>query len=79
MVKNTFSTNNVMGDPFDGGVRDFETTAIAIYSVPPAEVTISGNHIHDNTIGIWLTNTVSGLGSNTFEDVTIPVKIEQPN
>jgi hypothetical protein len=79
VINNTFSTNNVMGDPFDGGVSDFETTAIAIYSVPPAEITISGNHIHNNTIGIWLTNTVTGLGSNTFDDVTTPVKIEQPN
>ena len=81
IIGNTFATNNVMGDPFDGGVSDFQTTAIAIYSVPTATLTITGNTIRSNAIGIWLTNTITALGlnDNKFENVATPVVVLPPN
>ena len=76
---NTFGTNNLLGDPFDGGVSDFETTAIAIYSVPPATMAIAGNVIRDNAIGLWLTNTISpgrpGITGNIFVNVGTQVSV----
>jgi len=81
IVGDTFGTNNLKGDPFDGGVSDFETTAIAVYSVPEAQMTISGNRIRNDTIGIWLTDTVdaAGLDSNRYEHVGTPVVVEPAN
>jgi parallel beta-helix repeat protein len=81
IVGNTFDTNNVKGDTFDGGVSDFDTTAIAVYSVPAVQMTISGNTIRNNRIGIWLTNTVqpTGLNTNTFVNVVYPVVFRPAN
>jgi nitrous oxidase accessory protein NosD len=81
IVDNTFGTNNVMGDAFDGGISNFQTTAIAVYSVPLANMTISGNLIHSDSVGIWLTSTVTavGLDANTFANVGTPVVVEPPN
>jgi nitrous oxidase accessory protein NosD len=78
VINNVFDTNNVGGDPFDGGVKDFETTGIAVYAVPPTAMTISGNVIRNNAIGVWLTNTVSasGLETNSFQSVTTPVVVQ---
>ncbi|HSY15763.1 MAG TPA: hypothetical protein VK816_07240 [Jatrophihabitantaceae bacterium] len=76
VIGNTFGTNNVLGDPFDGPpVTDFMTTAIAIFSVPPVHMTITGNKISNNAIGIWLSNTVTvtGLNHNTYHHVTTKV------
>ena len=55
-----------------------ETTGIAVYSVPPTSMTISGNTIRSNAIGIWLTNTVtaSGLETNIFQSVTTPIVVQ---
>ena len=73
VVGNDFGTNNVGGDGFDGppGPTNFATTAIAVYSAPTVEMTIRGNHIHDNAIGIWLSTTVTahGLTTNHFHNV----------
>ncbi|HTN81341.1 MAG TPA: hypothetical protein VMK16_16850 [Acidimicrobiales bacterium] len=81
VLNNVFDTNNVGGDPFDGGVKNFETTGIAVYSVPPTSMTISGNTIRNNAIGIWLTDTVtaSGLETNSFQSVTTPVVVQPAN
>ena len=81
IVDNTFDTNNVKGDTFDGGVSDFDTTAIAVYSVPAVQMTISGNTIRNNRIGIWLTNTVqaTGLNTNTFVNVVYPFVVRPAN
>lgn len=81
IIGNTFGTNNVMGDPFDGGVSDFQSTAIAIYSVPNTTLTITGNTIRSNTVGIFLTDPVTALGldDNRFENVGTPVVIQPAN
>jgi nitrous oxidase accessory protein NosD len=81
IVGNTFDTNNVKGDTFDGGVSDFDTTAIAVYSVPTSQLTITGNVIRNNRIGIWLTDTVTALGlnANTFQNVVMPVAVRPAN
>ena len=61
VVDNTFGTNNIGGDGFDGPVRpDFQTTAIAVYSAPPVDMTIRDNEIRNNEIGIWLSTIVTG-------------------
>jgi nitrous oxidase accessory protein NosD len=81
IIGNTFGTNNLMGDPFDGGVSNFETTAIAVYSVPAVQMTIANNKIENNAIGIWLTDTVTALGlpSNTYQNVTTPIVVQPAN
>jgi parallel beta-helix repeat protein len=78
VINNTFDTNNVGGDAFDGGIANFKTTGIAVYSVPPVQMTITGNTIRNNDVGIWLTDTVdaSGLSANTDHNVTTPVEVE---
>lgn len=77
IVGNVFATNNVAGDTFDGGISNFPTTGIAIYSVPPVQLTIANNAIRDNAIGIWLTDTVAaaGLGSNAYRHVGTPIVV----
>ena len=81
IVNNTFDTNNLKGDTFDGGVSDFDTTAIAVYSVPATQMTITGNTIRNNRIGIWLTDTITALGinANTFQNVVKPVVVRPAN
>jgi nitrous oxidase accessory protein NosD len=77
IVDNVFGRNNLGGDGYDGppGPTDFSTTGIAVYSAPPVHMTIRGNRIFDNEIGIWLSNTVTahGLRHNYFANVTTPV------
>lgn len=81
ILRNTFDTNNLLGDGFDGGVSDFQTTAIAVYSVPLSEMTIANNLIRNNAIGIWLTETVNALGlnSNMYTNVGTPVVVQPAN
>jgi nitrous oxidase accessory protein NosD len=72
LIGNNIGTNNILGDGFDGPpTMDFVTTGIAVFSVPAATMTITDNTIHDNTIGIWLSNTVTarGLDENEFRHV----------
>ena len=77
IVHNDFGNNNVGGDGFDGGPTDFQTTGIAIYSAVPANMVISHNTIHDDSIGIWLSTTINaqGLNHNHFDNVTTPVVV----
>ncbi len=74
VVGNTFNTNNVGGDGFDGppGPTDFQTTGIAVYSAALAHMTIRDNKIRNNTYGIWLSKTVTakGLHDNKFRNLT---------
>jgi parallel beta-helix repeat protein len=74
VIDNAFGTNNLGGDGYDGppGPVDFDTTAIAVYSAPLVNMTIRDNRISNNTIGIWLSNTVTahGLDDNNFHRVT---------
>lgn len=81
IVDNVFGTNNVAGDVFDGGVSNFATTAIAVYSVPPVTMTIADNVIRNNSIGVWLTDTVTanGLSTNRLHHVTTAVTVEPAN
>jgi nitrous oxidase accessory protein NosD len=72
VIDNVIGTNNTGGDGFDGPpVMDFQTTGIAVFSVPPVSMTITGNQISDDAIGIWLSRTVTaaGLNGNTFINV----------
>jgi hypothetical protein len=72
IVHNDFGTNNLGGDGFDGPpVTDFQTTGIAIFSVPTTHMVIADNKIHDDAIGVWLSTTVSaaGLRFNHFKHV----------
>jgi parallel beta-helix repeat protein len=72
LVNNTLGTNNVLGDGFDGPpAMDFDTTGIAVFSVPAVHMTIAANRISDNAIGIWLSQTVTanGINSNKYSNV----------
>jgi nitrous oxidase accessory protein NosD len=76
VIDNVFGTNNTLGDGFDGPpVMNFHTTGIAVFSVPPVTMTITGNQISNNAIGIWLSTTVTanGLNANTYSNVGAPV------
>jgi nitrous oxidase accessory protein NosD len=76
VINNVFGRNNVGGDGYDGPpVTDFKTTAIAVFSVPPVSMVITGNKISNNAIGIWLSKTVNaqGLGANSYSNVTTKV------
>jgi parallel beta-helix repeat protein len=77
VVDNKFGTNNLGGDGYDGppGPSDFQTTGIAVYSSPAVHMTIRGNTISHNEIGVWLSNTVTarGLNHNEFHHVTTNV------
>jgi hypothetical protein len=70
VVNNLFGTNTVGGDPFDGppGPMDLVTTGIAVYSAPSVHMTIRGNLVRHNNIGIWLSKTVTarGLAHNRY-------------
>lgn len=79
IIGNTFATNNLDGDTLDYPAvpeEDLVTTGVLVYSAgTPITVTIAGNHISDDQIGIWLSKavTASGLPSNTFRNVVTPI------
>jgi nitrous oxidase accessory protein NosD len=76
VIDNVFGTNNTLGDGFDGPpVVNFQTTGLAVFSVPPVTMTITGNQISNDAIGIWLSTTVTanGLAGNTYINVGTPV------
>jgi nitrous oxidase accessory protein NosD len=81
IIGNWFRKNNVSGDAFDGGISNFKTTGIAVYSVPPVQMVIKDNHIRNNQIGIWLTSTVqaAGLDDNTYPGTPTHIVVEPPN
>jgi nitrous oxidase accessory protein NosD len=78
IVDNVIGENNTGGDPLDfpASPQDKETTGVLVFSGGvKVRVKIARNLIYDNHFGIWLSKPVkaSGLGSNTFIDVTVPV------
>jgi hypothetical protein len=81
MVGNVFGENNVAGDAFDGGVSNFATTAIAVYSVPVVRMRIAHNVIRDNAVGVWLIDTVAAtdLETNVYKRVATPVVVRPAN
>ncbi len=80
IVRNTIGTNNIGGDPEDGPSfpSDPSTTGISIFSaVANVQITIAGNWIFSNDVGIWYTAstvTASGLATNRFFKVTTPIQ-----
>jgi hypothetical protein len=81
IIGNWIEKNNVAGDAFDGGVSNFETTAVAVYSVPPVHMVIRNNVFRHDEIGVWLTNTVTaaGLPQNSYRDVPHHLVVAPPN
>jgi hypothetical protein len=77
----TAREDNVAGDTFDGGVSDFQATAIAVYSVPSVHMRIRDTVIRHNEVGVWFTNTAHarGLGDNPYRDTPKHVVVEPPN
>jgi len=58
------------------GPSDPHTTGVLVFSGgTPVSVKIARNHIFNNSIGIWLSKvvTASGLGTNSFTNVTTPI------
>jgi parallel beta-helix repeat protein len=81
VTDNVFATNNTGGDGLDGPGTDpdFKTTAILVFSSEPATITIAHNHIHGNTIGVWLSANIqaSGLASNFIGGAATPIYVSQ--
>jgi len=78
IVGNAIGKNNLDGDTLDGppGPADLHTTGVLVFSGGTrVRVAIARNYISNNTIGIWLSKAVmaSGLRTNVFTNVTIPV------
>jgi hypothetical protein len=83
VIGNNIGRNNTGGDPLDcppGSAtcspQDLVTTGILVFSAgTPVTLKIAFNHVFNNTIGIWLSKavTASGLGTNTFTNVTTPI------
>jgi nitrous oxidase accessory protein NosD len=78
VIGNDIGTNNLGGDPLDfpASPKDLVTTGILVFSGgTPVTLAIARNHIFDNAIGIWLSKavTASGLATNTFANVTMPI------
>ena len=78
VIGNVIGTNNLGGDPLDfpATPKELVTTGILVFSGgTPVTVRIAFNHIFNNAIGIWLSKavTASGLGTNTFSNVTTPI------
>jgi nitrous oxidase accessory protein NosD len=78
VIGNAIGKNNLGGDPLDSPAspEDLATTGILVFSGgAPVTVTIAFNHIFNNHFGIWLSKpvTASGLGTNAFTNVTIPI------
>ena len=78
VIGNTIGKNNLDGDTLDAPASptDKKTTGVLVFSGGTrVSVTIAFNHISDNHFGIWLSKavTASGLGTNTFTNVTTPI------
>jgi Protein of unknown function (DUF1565) len=83
VIGNNIGRNNTGGDPLDcppGSAtcspQDLVTTGILVFSAgTPVTLKIAFNHVFNDKIGIWLSKavTASGLGSNTFANVTTPI------
>ena len=69
---NTIGTNNLTGDyDFSPHVDPKTTGVIVATAVGPIKITVTGNSISGNAVGIWTTGpvTVSGTAANTFKGV----------
>ncbi len=78
VIGNAIGKNNLDGDTLDAPASptDTKTTGVLVFSGgAPVTVTIAFNHIFNNHFGIWLSKavTASGLGTNAFRNVTIPI------
>ena len=78
VIGNAIGKNNLGGDPLDAPASptDKKTTGVLVFSGgTPVTVTIAFNHIFNNHFGIWLSKpvTASGLRTNTFTHVKIPI------
>lgn len=78
IIHNVIGTNNLDGDTLDSPAspKDLHKTGVLVFSGgTPVSVTIAGNLIVKNRIGIWLSKPVTarGLRSNVFHRVKIPV------
>ena len=83
VIGNNIGRNNTGGDPLDcppGSAtcspQDLVTTGILVFSAgTPVTLKIAFNHVFNDKIGIWLSKavTASGLGTNTFTNVTTPI------
>jgi hypothetical protein len=77
IVHNAIGKNNLGGDPLDGppGPVTAHTGVLVFSGGTPVAVRIAHNHIFNNDIGIWLSApvTASGLGTNSFTNVTTHV------
>lgn len=72
LIGNFIGRNNVDGDTLDGNtVSDPATTGILVYTAGTITMTIRGNHISNDQIGIWRTPdvTVTGLAANSYSAV----------
>lgn len=86
IVNNVIGTNNLDGDSLDSapppapptGPRDLQTTGVLVFSGgTPVSVKIASNHIHADHFGVWTSSVVtpSGVGSNTFTHVAVPLSL----
>jgi parallel beta-helix repeat protein len=68
---NIIGTNNLDGDRDFTPHTDLTTTGIIVATVSPVRVTITGNRLAGDAIGVWETGpvTVVGLASNTVAGV----------
>lgn len=69
---NTITTNNLAGDYDFSPHVDPKTTGVIVASaVGPIKITVTGNSISGNAIGIWTTGpvSVSGMAANIFKGV----------
>jgi parallel beta-helix repeat protein len=69
---NTIGTNNLDGDyDFSPHVDQKTTGVIVATAVGPVKITVTGNSISGNAVGIWTTGpvTVSGTAANSFHGV----------
>ena len=78
VIGNLIGRNNLDGDTLDSPASptDPDPTGVLVYSGGTrVTLTIARNHIFDNFYGIWLSAavTASGLGTNSFTNVVIPV------
>jgi hypothetical protein len=80
VIGNLIGKNNTGGDPLDAPglpVQDTVTTGVLVFSgTVPLKVTIRGNGIFDNKVGIWLGvggHVKAKVARNTFHNVGTPV------
>ena len=78
IIHNVIGTNNIDGDPLDSPAspEDMQKTGVLVFSGgTPVSVTIAGNLIFRNMIGIWLSKPVTAhaLNPNVFHQVTTRV------